>query len=284
MRGKVRSFCLVLALAAGVAAAQEPSSVPNPADVYCSGVVTNEAVPYDTYVISGEESNYRLTFWQGEYVYINKGASQGVKVGDEFLVTRPVKDPGGAGWFMWQSHLLHAIGRQWADLGRLRVVVVHPNVSIAQIVYACDLIYRGDHVLPFAERPAPPIKTEKLDRFAPPSGRPIAMVVTSKDFRQVVGAHDVIYVNLGRDQGVKVGDYVRIFRYQGTRHEAVYQDRGMAYKLYGFGSAPARYRWDNLPREVLGEGVVLRVAPNAATVLITASLREIYLGDYIELE
>jgi hypothetical protein len=39
-----------------------------------------------------------------------------------------------------------------------------------------------------------------------------------------------------------------------------------------------------LPRDVLGEGVVLRVGKNAATVLITLSEKEIFPGDYVELE
>ena len=40
----------------------------------------------------------------------------------------------------------------------------------------------------------------------------------------------------------------------------------------------------HVPREVLGEGVVLRTAPNSSTVLITFSEREIFAGDYVEME
>jgi hypothetical protein len=35
---------------------------------------------------------------------------------------------------------------------------------------------------------------------------------------------------------------------------------------------------------VLGEGIVLNVSQNASTVLITTTRREIYAGDYVELE
>ena len=110
------------------------------------------------------------------------------------------------------------------------------------------------------------------------------MVVTTKNFGQVAGTQGIVYVNLGAAQGVKVGDYVRVFRHQGTRAESAYQTSGTAYKMYGFGSAPQIYKSDDLPREILGEGIVLRVSPNASTVLVTLSLREIYVGDYIELE
>jgi hypothetical protein len=54
--------------------------------------------------------------------------------------------------------------------------------------------------------------------------------------------------------------------------------------MYGFGSAPARYSWNDLPREILGEGVVLSVSRNSSTMMITTSTIEIYAGDYVEIE
>jgi hypothetical protein len=100
----------------------------------------------------------------------------------------------------------------------------------------------------------------------------------------------VFYVNLGSAQGVKVGDYFRIFRYTGTEHEYAYQTERFAFDVdawagvYGFGSAPAKYKWDNTPREVIGEGIVVRTAPNSSSVLLTFCLREAYAGDYVEIE
>ncbi len=284
MRTRFGWIGFALLLAATAAPAQQAPRTPHTADIYCSGWYTNEAVPRDTYMISGEESATKTIFSEGDYVYINKGANHGVQVGDEFLIVRPSKDEAKPRWFSGQWSLERAMGKLYADKGRVRVAVVHPEVSIGRIVYSCDSIWRGDLALPFAERPAPPLKNGAFDRFAPVSGKPVAMVVQSKDFRQLVGQNDVVYVNLGSGQGVQVGDYVRFFRYQGTRHETAYVERGYQYKLYGFGSTPVRYSWDDLPREVLGEGIVLRTSPNSSTVLITYSLRGIYLGDYIEIE
>ena len=285
MRAKTVCVSLLIALAAVAAAAQQPPNVPKVSDIYCSGAVTTEAIPYETYLISGEQSNHKTTFARGDLVYINKGSSQGVKVGDEFLVMRRVKERVRYKWFSWQPSLLQAMGTTYADLGRLRVIHVQPKVATAEVVFSCDYMQRGDIVRAFAERPAPPLKAAaQFDRFAPASGRKTAMVVTTKGFGQVAGAYSIVYVNLGSAQGVKAGDYFRIFRYQGTRVESAYQPHGTAYKLYGFGSTPQSYKWDDLPREVLGEGIVLRVSPNAATVLITVGLREIYVGDYVEIE
>jgi hypothetical protein len=110
------------------------------------------------------------------------------------------------------------------------------------------------------------------------------MVVRGRDTSQLTGRWDTVYVNLGAKQGVKVGDYFRIFRYQGTRSDTIPVERNYQDRVYGFGSNPRHYAWNDLPREVLGEGIVLNASENAATVLITASRMEIYSGDYVELE
>ncbi len=292
MRGKIVLAGLILGLFGIVASAQDktPSSFPN--DVYCAGVVTSEAVPHETFVITGEESGTKAVFIDHDYVYVNKGSSQGVKVGDAFSVVRPVEDPIKVDWTKWQTSILHKMGTVWQDEGRLQVVSVRPDVSIAQIQHACEYVQRGDIVLPFVERPQPPLKPEDhFDRFAPADGKPLAMIITGKIFQQQVGRNDVVYVNLGTMQGVKAGDYFRIFRYTGTQHETAYQTRRFAFDVdgdlgptYGYGSVPVKYNWTNVPREDLGEGVVLRTGPNSATVLITFSVREIYAGDYVELE
>jgi hypothetical protein len=83
---------------------------------------------------------------------------------------------------------------------------------------------------------------------------------------------------------VRVGDYFRIFRYEGTLAETAPQTKNYQYELYGFGSAHAKYSWRDLPREVIGEGIVINEGPNASTVFITYSSLPIYAGDYIELE
>jgi len=296
MGGKIVLAGLALALSGAAATAQQKAAAPTVDDLYCSGVVTSEAIPRDTYVITGEQSNYKITFHDGDYAYINKGSKQGVKVGDEFSAIRIVSpDRTDVEWSKWQFSILRKVGPMWEDEGRLRVVVAQPDVSIAQVEHSCNYLQRGDVVLPFTERTAPPLKSEDhFDRFAPPSGKSVAMVVAEKRFQVELGTNDTIYVNLGRDQGVKVGDYFRIFRYQGTEHETAYQTRRFAFDAdgaqnmyginYGFGSVPLRYKWDNVPREVIGEGVVVRTGTNASTVLVTFAQREFFVGDYVELE
>jgi hypothetical protein len=253
--------------------------------VYCSGFVTDQKVPDEMRLISGEQSNIKLIFSRGDYVYINRGQDKGVRVGDRFTVVRPVKDPTDVQWFKWQAKLMRAMGTAYQDAGQVRVVTVQPTVSIAQIIFSCGYMQRGDVVEPYQERPAPPYKDPAaFDHFAPVSGKPVAMVVSGTDFALVYGKNHSMYVNIGSNQGVKVGDYLRIFRYQGSMAETVPIETGYQYMMYGFGSAPARYQWNELPREILGEGMVISVSRNSSTVILTYSSTSVYAGDYVEIE
>ncbi len=291
MRANAAGLCISVLLGTIVCSAQNApqsapaSGQPDASTVYCSGFYTDQKVPDEVRLISGEQSNYKLTFAQGDYVHINHGTNQGVKEGDRFSVVRPVAEPLEVPWFKWQHKLMKAMGTAYADTGQIRVVKVLPNVAIAQVAFSCDYMQRGDIVRPFEERPSPPYKDAvKFDHFAPVSGKPTAMVVAAKGFHEVVGKNETIYVNLGTSQGVKVGDYFRVFRYQGSMSEYPPQTNGYQYMMYGFGSAPKRYQWNDLPREVLGEGIVLSASRNSSTVMITFNSVEVYAGDYVELE
>jgi len=289
MRGKLFIFGLALTVSAAVAIAQDTTQervhTPIPNDMYCSGVISKEAVPQDTFVVTGEESNYKTTFQEGDYVYLNKGASQGVHVGDRFAVIRGVTDPTQEPWFKSQFMLLHALGTLWQDEGRVKVVVVYPNTSIAQIGSSCEYMQRGDIAVPFVERTAPPLKSEaNFDRFAPPSGKPKGMLVTGKSFQVSYGTYDIVYVNLGEAQGVHVGDYFRMFRYQGQENEVAYQIKRIAFEIYGYGGVSSDFKWDSVPREILGEGIVVRTSKNSSSVLVTFELKPLYAGQYVELE
>src|SRR5271169_1564787 len=149
MRGKIVFAGLVVVLAAAVASAQNAPAIPTLNDLYCSGTVTSESVPHDAYIITGAESNIRLLFNENDQVFINRGASQGVKVGDVFSVVRKIEDPYGIDWTKWQSTIFKKMGALWADEGRVRVTIVRPDTSIATVEHSCDTLQRGDNRLPF---------------------------------------------------------------------------------------------------------------------------------------
>jgi hypothetical protein len=292
MRAKLAALCVSILTGAVVCSAQTAPEATAPANgqadyshVYCSGFLSDPKVPDDIRIISGEQSVYKIVFGRGDYVYLNRGEDKGVKIGDRYTVVRPETDPANE-WYLGQPKQLKAMGTLYRDAGQVRVVNVQPKTSIAEIVFSCNHMQRGDVARPFEERPAPPYKeSAKFDHFAPVSGKPVGTVVSAFDYHQLLGRGDSAYVNIGAAKGVKVGDYMRIFRYQGEKDiSASSGEPDSQYRVFGFGSAPNRYNWKDLPREVLGEGVVLSVTRNAATVLITYSMLDMYAGDYAEIE
>jgi hypothetical protein len=291
MRARIAVLSLSVFLGGAVSSAQNaPQAVPavpqiDFSTVNCSGFVSQQRVPEELWIISGEQSNYKITFANNDLVYINRGQDKGVRVGDRFSVVRPDWDSTDVPWFKWQTKLLKAMGQLYRDAGQVQVVNVQPKVSVAQVIFSCGYMQRGDILLPYEERPTPPLKDPAaFDHYAPASGKPVAMVVAGKDYGQVFGKLSAVYVNLGANQGVRAGDYFRIFRYQGSMAETVPQNKGYQYSMYGFGSSHARYEWNDLPREVIGEGVVVNVNRNSSTMVITVSSIEVYAGDYVEIE
>src|SRR5580700_2072079 len=90
-----RTTYLILGIAlmsiSGWAQSAQPTA-PRENQMYCGGVVTDK-VQKDSYVISGAESDSSIVFTDGDDVFISKGSSSGVKVGDQFIVTRVETDP-----------------------------------------------------------------------------------------------------------------------------------------------------------------------------------------------
>lgn len=293
MRANFAVLSLSLLLGAAATSAQSlpqsaPSSqAPGYSAANCSGFITDEKLPGEIRLISGEESEYKLVFSTGNYVYINRGQDQGVRVGDRFMVVRQEKDylTDNVNWFKGQTKLLKSLGNAYIDEGQVRVINVQPKVSIGEVIFTCNMLQRGDILRPYVDRPAPPYKDPAtFDHFAPVSGKPVGTLAGGYDNADAYGQNSTLYLNLGAAQGLKVGDYVRVFRHQGEPGELSPQTADYQYKLYGFGSTPQRYSWKDLPRQILGEGIVLNVSKNAATVLITFSSGEMYAGDYAEIE
>jgi ribosomal protein L24 len=293
MRANLAALSLPLFLFATAASAQnlpQPNSLssqPGYSAVNCSGFIADQKVPDEIRLISGEQSEYKVVFARGDKVFVNRGQDQGVRVGDRFMVVRHEKDilTDNVNWFKWQTKLLKQMGTSYVDAGQIRVINVQPKISVAEVIFSCDYMQRGDILRPYVDRPSPPYKdAATFDHFAPVSGKPVGTLVGGFDNADSYGQNSTVFINLGAAQGLKVGDYVRVFRHQGEPRESTPQTAGYQYMLYGFGSTPAKYSWKDLPRELLGEGIVLNVSRNSATVLITYSTLEMYAGDYAEIE
>jgi outer membrane protein OmpA-like peptidoglycan-associated protein len=286
----------------------EPEPVARYGTVYCSGFVAATPVESNLRVVMGEDGVGHQIYSLYDYIYLDRGSDGGVRPGQRFLIIRPWNDVTApeAEAFQGEHKLTRQFGDPWykkqyvgqyyQDIGQLEVKYVYPTKSTAQITYTCDAPMVGDFLIPYEERPQPEFKpTNGFDRFAPPSGKAIGRLLPGKDFGHAFGEGHVLYVVLGTNDGVVVGDYVSLFRaatgseYRGV---SVSQRQGADHPLGGHWK---RYRGvpegveipempPDLPREVLGEALVLRVEEKTATAIVTHSVREIMAGDYAELQ
>jgi hypothetical protein len=82
-----------------------------------------------------------------------------------------------------------------------------------------------------------------------------------------IGAGEIVFLDLGRAQGVKVGNLLYIVR--DVVPEKSFYDLGPAVKL---------------PVDVLGAVVVVETGENCSTALVVKSVGAIYRGDRVELK
>ncbi len=261
-------------------------AAPTMSDVYCSGFITNQVVPKTSYVAAGWSTPHQTQYSDRNYIYIAGGS---YPEGTLLNVVRHLRDPNREQAFKGQNRDIGAVGEPYADQGRVKVVATRGNITIAQVELACNSISPGDLVMPYAERPIPAYHRDvPWDRFALPNGKTMGRILMSKDFDLLMGAGHKGYVNVGSERGVNVGDYFRVVRDYDT-HKADWAE-AISYK------APKREedqkqppifplsRYGELPRRSLGEAIVISVSPRSSTVMVTFSLEDIIVGDFVEME
>lgn len=274
----------------------------------CAGYIQKAQVNTRFEVVGGEQEQEQNIYAEGDYVYLNFGARDGAKENDRYTVTRP------------RGHVRSVFSRK-GDLGifvqevaSLRLVSVKPETAVALIDYSCDNVLLGDLLVPEQTRFAPQARQfQPLDRFRDPNGKVNGRIVLSRDGQETVAVNQVVYLDLGAEDGVKAGDYMTIYRPVGKprvaqrvpdQEVARAEDFGFesdAFRGGKFSNQAPRKKGENatgaiastkdvkrrrpaLPRKIVGEVVVLNVKERTATAIITQNAQEIHTGDYVELQ
>src|SRR5208282_821477 len=269
---------------------------PTAADIYCAGFITKERVPNANYVNGGLNTPTSTKFEIGELVYL---AGTGYQVGQLYSVVRAMRDVNEYEIYPGQRKVLAAAGRPYGEIGRIRVVDTRSHSAIAQVEFSCDPINPGDVVLPFVERTSVAFHVPgHFDRFAPANGKLTGRVVLGKDFDGLLGTGMKLYMNVGSNQGVKVGDYFRVVRsYEATLRDPVDSLSFKTPMSEDTQMYPPTYEADrftkskgpnihvrDLPRRGVGEVVVLNVTPTASSAMVVFALEDVYAGDTVELD
>src|SRR5208283_2041216 len=269
---------------------------PTAADIYCAGFLTKDRIPDANYVNGGLETPTSTKFENGNLVYL---AGTGYQTGQLYSVVREIRDVNEYEIYPGQRKVLAAAGRPYGEIGRIRVVDTRSHSAIAQVEFSCDPINPGDVVLPFVERTSVAFHVPgHFDRFAPANGKLTGRVVLGKDFDGFLGTGMKLYMNVGSNQGVKVGDYFRVVRsYEATLRDPVdslsfktpmSEDTQMYPQIYEADRFTSwrgpNFHFGVWPGGGGGEVVVLNVTPTASSAMVVFALEDVYAGDTVELD
>jgi hypothetical protein len=274
----------------------ERVQTPTAADLYCGGFVSKEQVPNANFVAGGLESPNTTKFARNDLVFL---AGSGYQTGQQYEIVRELQDPNQYELFAGQHSMLKSMGQPYSELGRVRIVDTRGKVAVGHVEFSCEPMVPGDFAIPFVEKPAVAFhEPERLDRFMPSNGKASGRIVLAKDFDLLLGTGSKVYMNLGANQGIKVGDYLRAVR----SYEADLRDPvdSLSFKasatedtqrvppsieghMFTKTKGPS-IRVSDFPRRAMGQIVVIHVTPTTATGMLVFALEDIHVGDQVEVD
>ena len=265
-------------------------------DQQCAGFVEKQKLPDASYVSGGLDTPNTAQYAGGDLIFLS---GKNYELGKVYRIVRELHDPNRFEEFDGQASILKAMGQPYAELAMVRVVDTRSKSTIAHIEFSCAPVVPGDLVTTFVDRPALPIHAAiRFDRFAPPNGKASGRIVMAKDFDAELGTGRKVYMNLGSNQGVKVGDYLRAVRgYEADLHNPV---DSLSFKASTAEDTQARppsieqsamnrstgpnIRVAAFPRRAVGEILILETTPTTSTGMIVFAMEDLHLGDGVELD
>lgn len=279
--------------------------------LYCAGQIRYERIPNVPEIVGAEQEQEQRTFASGDIVYLNAGAQQGIREGQEFMIVRPRGEPKGV-----HRQKSGFLGVYIQEVGQLQVIRTFDRTSVAQITFSCESVLLGDLLTEVPSRVSPVVRSEgPLDRFAAPSGKQTGRIMMARHGREMMSRNDIVYIDLGAEDNVAAGNYLTVYREVGKgnilRSEIPELARGRTdnfqsrvFRGGGFGiqaqrskeSSQGLYRGNPittpeikdkrpaLPRKIVGEAVILNVQRRTATAIITRVAQEVHTGDFVEVK
>jgi len=209
-------------------------------DLYCSFLIWEETLP-QLKIIGAEREYERVLFNNDDIVYLNQGKKEGLQPGQLFLILEFEREIGNYGYLVHKR-------------GRARVIHLSDHGATARIEKACGQITLGNYLVPFEEKEGfagqdlgfniPPYKTEG------PKGEIIYLTI---DFNQIGRGHWAL-INLGKSEGVKVGDQLIVYR------------------------EPVK----EAPLQVIGNVLVIDAQEHTSTVKVLSCRDALRIGDLIQ--
>ena len=297
--GVALAIFLVGSVTTSVVARQQSSNQSEPvalrSDIYCTGFIADAPPRTDLQVVGAEKENLKVTFAEGDVVFLNRGRGAGIQPGAVYYIIRPVGE-------VKHPFAKKKLGYLVRELGLLRVLEVGEHTSTAEITVSCDTVEFGDLLKPYEEYSGPNVgETRPLPKFGEGSGGTKGQIVMAPGFHEHLSANRVVYIDLGSRQDIHPGDTFTIYREIGSGEGITRQPNDKVVKNQAKGYSSDRFRGGEysiqktrvplkqvlterpaLPRKVLGELVVLKVENGTSVAMITRTTAEVQIGDMIE--
>ncbi len=193
----------------------------------------------------------RLIVGQEDFVYTDIGTEMGAKSGDKYSIIKKVKK-------VHHPETGKFMGYKFLPLGSLELVDMEAKSSRALITNSYLEISPGSWLTPYQDK-RHEITLKAADKNLD------GYIIESKMGNITIGEGDVVYLDLGKTQGLAVGNLLYVVRDVPLDKTYVKRDVGA------------------LPQLVLGALVVAETADNTSTALVIKSAETIYLGDKVKL-
>lgn len=202
------------------------------------------------HIVGHRDEPRRELFGPGDILLLDVGGDMGMKPGDNYVVRRrfPIGDRSLALSLTLKKKPV-VYGGQAAGL--VQVVEASPESSVAVVVYACAEFMAGDGLTPFE-----PLPVVMADGAGDPQFEDPARVVFGELGRATATANQLMVIDRGYSQGVVRGQRLTLFRASAV---------------------------SGGPATRLGDGVVIAVRPQSATIRIDRSNDAIETGTLVAL-
>ncbi len=165
-------------------------------------IIPEDSINYLGMVVGSEDDKSRLFYW--EKIYLNKGDADGIKKGDKVLLFRIGKE-------VISPRTGFLLGRVIEPLGIVKILRTETNSSLSLLEKTYAVINIKDNNY-FKEIKLPEIPYDV--KIYPVENREISGVIAyiKEEPGTTVEPFDIVYIDVGKNDGVKIGDLFEIYR------------------------------------------------------------------------
>lgn len=194
----------------------------------------------------------RVLLTKNDLVFLQMQDSSNVNVGDTYGLFQ-------RGALVKHPHSNKPVGTMMNNLGYLQISEVNGASVTAKIVGAYREITRGAELFAYV----PPRAELTLQ---PATAALTGYLIASRDEKLTQGTHDIIFIDLGSDDGLQSGNFFYISRPRTVSSEIAKQAGDI-----------------KLPDAVLGAAVVIETSRNSASAIVIKSVDAMVIGDRVTL-